>query len=68
MTDSDDSEAHEILLGNVNMINTTLWKNIDILFVTTHMLEYVFNQKDKFDYYDINPEIIIIDDFDYILK
>jgi len=58
----------EVTLGNLNLINTTYWKNIDILFITPQMLEYVFSQKDEYDYYDINPEIIMIDDFDYILK
>jgi hypothetical protein len=31
------------------------------------MLEYISSQKDVYDYFDINPEIILVDDFDYIL-
>lgn len=55
-------------LGNVNLINTTDWKNIDILFISPQMLEYISSYKDSYDYFDINPEIIMVDDFDYILK
>jgi len=56
------------MIGNVNLVNTTDWKNIDILFISPQMIDYVQSQKDVFDYYDINPEIIMIDDFDYLLK
>ncbi len=30
------------------------------------MLDYVLSQKEDHDDYDINPEIIMIDDFDYL--
>jgi hypothetical protein len=68
MTDSEEFESQEKFLGNVNLVNTTEWKNIDILFITPQLLEYIFLQKDTYDYFDINPEIIMIDDFDYILS
>jgi hypothetical protein len=55
-----------MLIGNLNLINTTDWKNIDILFITPQMLDYVLSQKEDHDDYDINPEIIMIDDFDYL--
>ena len=66
--EQEEKEKEEFQLGNVNLINTTEWKNIDILFITPQMLEYISSQKDSFDYFDMNPEIILVDDFDYILK
>ena len=57
-----------MLIGNVNLINTTDWKHIDMLFITPQMLEYVLGQKDEYDYFDINPEVIMVDDFDYVIK
>ena len=57
-----------MMVGNVNLINTSEWKNIDILFITPPMLEYIQSQKDDVDYFDINPEIIMLDDFDYLVK
>lgn len=57
-----------MLYGNINLINTTDWNKIDILFITPQMLEYVLASKDEYDYFDINPEIIMVDDFDYIFK
>jgi hypothetical protein len=57
-----------MLYGNINLINTTDWRNIDMLFITPQMLEYVLASKDEYDYFDINPEIIMVDDFDYIFK
>jgi hypothetical protein len=54
--------------GNINLINTTEWKNLDMLFITPQMLDYVLTQKDEYDYFDINPEVIMIDDFDFIIR
>lgn len=55
-------------LVKVNLINTTEWKYIDVLFTTPNMLDVVMGIKDIYDYYDINPEVIFIDDFDYYIK
>lgn len=68
MTESDEYESQELIMGNVNLVNTTTWKNIDILFITPLVLAFIFEQKDDFDYFDINPEIILIEDFDFIIK
>ena len=55
-------------LIKINLINSSDWKKIDILFTSPNMLNLVMNMKEKHDMYDINPEMIIIDDFDYMIK
>ena len=57
-----------MLIGNINLMNTTDWRHLDMLFITPQMLEYVLAQKDDYDYFDINPEVVMVDDFDYVIK
>ncbi len=52
----------------MNLVNSTEWNKIDILFTSPNMLNLIMSIKDKFDYYDINPECVVIDDFDYIMR
>ena len=49
-------------------MNNTSWSNIDVLLTTPNMLEYTTRQKENYDPFDINPEVIIIDDFDCMIK
>ena len=35
---------------------------------TTKMSKFILLRKEIYDPYDINPEIIILDDFDYIIE
>jgi len=51
-----------------NLILNSEWDNLDIMFATTKMTKFILLRKELFDPFDINPEIIIIDDFDYILE
>jgi len=63
--DYSDSDYDQI--SKMNLVNNTKWTNTDILFSTPIMYEYISVIKDRFDMFDINPEIIYIDDFDYLL-
>jgi hypothetical protein len=68
-TDSEESSKEDMLdTIKLNLINSTDWKKIDILFTSPNMMDLVLNNKDSYDYFDINPEIVLIDDFDFILK
>ena len=62
--DFSDSDYDQI--SKMNLTNNTNWANTDILFSTPMMYDYISVLKDRFDYFDINPEIIVIDDFDYL--
>jgi hypothetical protein len=65
--DSDESKKNAFL-AVVNLICATNWNNIDILFISLNMIDFVINQKDSFDYFDVNPEIIYFDDYNYMIK
>jgi hypothetical protein len=67
---SSSSEDRDDMLDNIKigLINATEWKKVDILFASLSMMDLVVSNKENYDSYDINPEIVIIDDFDYILK
>jgi hypothetical protein len=66
--DISDTEDDMLDTIKLNLINSTNWKNIDVLFTSPNMMDLVMSNKDSYDYFDINPEIVIIDDFDYMLK
>jgi superfamily II DNA/RNA helicase len=48
-------------------VNNASWKLTDILITTPLVLSHIIDKKDKFDPYDMNPEIIVIDEFDELL-
>jgi hypothetical protein len=68
--DNSESEEKDEMMDTIklNLINSTEWKKIDFLFTSPNMMELAMSNKDNYDYFDINPEIIVIDDYDYILK
>jgi len=42
------------------------WENLDVMISTTNLAKYILLRKEQYDPFDINPEIIILDDFDYL--
>ena len=65
-TEANESELEEIC--KINLLLNTIWDNNDIMFISPVMMEFVMNNLDEFDKYDINPSIIYIDDYDYLLS
>lgn len=65
-TEANDSEIEEIC--KINLLLNTQWKQNDILFISPIMMEFVLNNLDNFDKFDINPEMIVLDDFDYMTQ
>jgi superfamily II DNA/RNA helicase len=51
-----------------NVINNASWKITDILLATPIVMCHILENKEKFDPYDINPEVIIIDEYDELLQ
>lgn len=63
----NDTEAHESELEEIckiNLLLNTQWQLNDIMLISPVMMEFVMNNLEDFDKFDINPEIILIDDFD----
>jgi superfamily II DNA/RNA helicase len=50
-----------------NVINNASWKMTDILLATPIVMCHILENKEKFDPYDINPEVIVIDEYDELL-
>lgn len=61
----DENEQFEIQLKNV--INNASWKTTDILLATPVVMSHILENKEKFDPYDINPAVVVIDEFDELL-
>ncbi len=55
------------MVSSLNLVNTAEWENIDILCITPDLLQFILSTKHEYDFYDINPEVIMIDDFDYLI-
>ena len=49
------------------MVNNASWKLTDILLTTPVVMSHILDSRDKFDPYDINPAVIVIDEFDELL-
>lgn len=50
------------------MINNASWKLTDVLLATPVVMSHILDSKDKFDPYDINPAVIVVDEFDELLQ
>lgn len=46
------------------MVNNASWKITDMLLVTPVVMAHIIDKQDKCDPYDINPAIVVIDEFD----
>eukprot|EP00347_Sterkiella_histriomuscorum_P023516 403334343 len=61
-----EDEQFDIQLKNV--INNASWSITDILLATPVVMSHILDNKEKFDPYDINPAVIVIDEFDELLS
>jgi hypothetical protein len=50
------------------VINNASWKITDILLATPVVMSHILESKDKYDPYDINPAVIVVDEFDDLLQ
>lgn len=61
------SEEEQFEISIKNVINIASWKLTDILLATPVILSHILDSKEKYDPYDINPAVIVIDEFDELL-
>ena len=54
-------------LSEQNVINTVNWKRLDMLIGTPQRLDSIIKAKNRVDGYDLNPQFLVIDEFDQIL-
>ena len=50
-----------------NVVNNASWRITDILIATPVVLSHIIDKKDKYDPYEINPKVIVIDEMDLLL-
>ena len=60
-----EGEMFEISMKNV--LNNASWRLTDILLATPVVMTHILEKKEKFDPYDINPAVIVVDEFDELL-
>jgi hypothetical protein len=65
-TEAQETEIEEIC--KINLLLNTQWALNDIMFISPVMMEFVLNNLDACDKFDINPEVIVVDDFDYLMS
>ena len=61
------SEEEQFDISLKNVINNASWKITDILLATPVVMSHIIDNKDKYDPYDINPAVIVVDEFDELL-
>ncbi len=61
-----EDEQFDIQMKNV--VNNASWKLTDVLITTPIIMSHIIDQRDKFDPYDINPAVIVIDEFDELIQ
>jgi superfamily II DNA/RNA helicase len=62
------SEEEQFDISLKNVINNASWKLTDVLLATPVVMSHILDSKDKFDPYDINPAVIVVDEFDELLQ
>lgn len=62
------SEEEQFDISLKNVINNASWKLTDILLATPVVMSHILESKDKYDPYDINPAVIVVDEFDELLQ
>ena len=60
-----DDELFNISLANV--INNASWKLSDVIFSTPVVMSHILDSKGKSNPRDINPKLVIIDEFDELI-
>jgi hypothetical protein len=61
------SEDQQFEISLKNVVNNASWSLTDMLLVTPVVMSHIIDKKDKYDPYDINPAVIVIDEFDELL-
>ena len=61
-----DEDLFDISIANV--INNASWKLSDVLLATPITLTHVLQKREKYEPFDINPQIVIIDECDLLLQ
>ncbi|TNV86152.1 hypothetical protein FGO68_gene15481 [Halteria grandinella] len=62
------SEEEQFEISIKNVINNASWKLTDMLLVTPVVMSHILQSKEKYDPYDINPAVIVVDEFDELLQ
>lgn len=62
------SEEEQFEISIKNVVNNASWKLTDMLLATPVVLSHILQSKEKYDPYDINPAVIVIDEFDELLQ
>lgn len=62
------SEEEQFDISLKNVVNNASWKLTDILLTTPVVLSHILESKDKYDPYDINPAVIVVDEFDELVQ
>lgn len=62
------SEEEQFDISLKNMVNNASWRLTDILLATPVVLGHILDSKEKYDPYDINPALIVVDEFDELLQ
>ena len=62
------SEEEQFDISIKNVINNASWKITDVLLATPVVMSHILESKDKYDPYDINPAVIVVDEFDELLQ
>jgi len=60
-----EDDLFEIQVKNV--MNNASWKITDMILVTPIVMSHIIENKDKIDPFDINPAIVVVDEFDELL-
>jgi len=65
----DQKNSEEFLrdISFQNVVNTVSWGEVDILVTTPGQLEDIMAVKDKKDPYNLNPRIVVVDEYDILL-
>lgn len=62
------SKDEQFRISLDNVINNASWKLTDILLVKASLMSAIINSKASSSPFDINPKIIIIDEFDELIS
>jgi superfamily II DNA/RNA helicase len=62
------TEEEQFQLSLKNVINNASWKLTDVLLATPVVMSHILESKEKYDPYDINPAVIVVDEFDELLQ
>ena len=65
--DKEMSENDMFEIQVKNVMNNAAWKITDVLLITPVVMSHILEKKEKSDPFEINPAVIVIDEFDELL-